>query len=206
MELPGVSEALLLTLQSAADACDVQRFALVGGAVRDALLSHQDRSFRGRLPDLDFVIQGDAELVAHHLLEVCGEKRVQNLIVHSAYGTAEFVLDGVSIDLASARQEYYPSPGLNPVVQPGNIETDLARRDFTVNAMAVELPQMQLLDCHCGQDDLTQRRLAFLYGTSVADDPTRIVRGARYGARLGFGMAPDALAQIESTIATWPWT
>jgi len=205
VDLPGVSETVLLTLRSAVDACNVKRFALVGGAVRDALLRRQNRLFRGRLPDLDFVVEGDAELVARHLHKVCGDRRVQHLILHSAYGTAEFVLDGFLIDLASARQEYYPDPGLNPVVTLGTLETDLARRDFTVNSMALELPQKQLLDCHGGHVDLANKRLAFLHEASAAEDPTRIVRAARYGARLGFHLAPDALAQVQSTIALWPW-
>jgi len=205
VELPGVSEELLHTLQSAVNACDVKRFALVGGAVRDALLRRHNRLFRGRLPDLDFVVEGDAELVARYLRKVCGERRVRDLIVHNAYGTAEFVLDGFLIDLASARQEYYPNPGLNPVVTPGTLESDLSRRDFTVNAMALELPQKQLLDCHGGQVDLVNKQLSFLHEASAVEDPTRIVRAARYGARLGFHLAPDALAQVESTIALWPW-
>ena len=76
MELTGVSETLLLTLRSAVDACDVKRFALVGGAVRDALLRRQNQLFRGRLPDLDFVVEGDAELVARYLHEVYGDSLI----------------------------------------------------------------------------------------------------------------------------------
>lgn len=112
------------------------------------------------------------------------------------------------LDLASARTEIYPEPGENPVVQPGGIEQDLARRDFTVNAMAFLLSadgSPSLVDPHGGRVHLETRQLAFLHDTSVEDDPTRILRGARYCARLGFDLAPDALAQIQATIARWPW-
>ena len=200
-----IPSQVLQTLNAAVQACGVSGFALVGGAVRDGLLHHQRQDPPRELPDLDFVMEGEAEVVARHLQEVCGEIRVRDLLVHSAYRTAELVLDGVRIDLASARQEHYPAPGLNPVVEPGTLETDLARRDFTVNAMALKLPQMQLLDLHCGQEDLAKGQLAFLHEFSLADDPTRVVRASRYAARLGFRLAPDALTQIATTLESWPW-
>ncbi len=114
------------------------------------------------------------------------------------------------IDLAAARQEHYPAPGENPVVESGSLERDLERRDFTVNAMALELPlsghgEPLLLDRHGGQVHLERRELAFLHASSVADDPTRVIRAARYGARLGFVLAPSALDQLRTTVKRWPW-
>jgi poly(A) polymerase len=95
------------------------------------------------------------------------------------------------------------------VVEPGPLKNDLARRDFTVNAMALVLgdgeADPELLDLHGGQDDLAARQLNFLHGGSVQDDPTRVVRGARYAARLGFGLAPQALEQVQATVGAWPW-
>ena len=215
MELPGISPDLLSTVQDAARECGVTRLALVGGAVRDALLHHQHQDPWRGLPDLDLVVEGSAEALAQHLLQRCGE-RVSELRVHGSYGTVELVLDGVLLDLAAARQERYPAPGFNPVVEPGLLELDLARRDFTVNALALELPldtvvpqrsvQERLLDLHGGQAHLARRQLAFLHGTSVADDPTRVIRAARYGARLGFSLAPEAGQQITDTLAVWPWS
>ena len=113
--------------------------ALVGGAVRDALLHHQHKDLWRGLPDLDFVVEGSAEALAQHLLQRCGE-RVSELRVHGRYGTVELELEGVLLDFASARQEHYPEPAFNPVVESGPLELDLARRDFTVNALALELP------------------------------------------------------------------
>ena len=216
MELPGIPPDLLSTVQDAARECGVMRLALVGGAVRDALFHHQHHDPWRGLPDLDLVVEGSAEALAQHLLQRCGEERVSELRVHGSYGTVELVLDGVLLDLAAARQERYPAPGLNPVVQQGPLELDLARRDFTVNALALELPlnpvapqrsvQERLLDLHGGRAHLARRQLAFLHDASVADDPTRVIRAARYGARLGFFLAPEAAQQITDTLVAWPWS
>ena len=216
MELPGIPPDLLSTVQDAARECGVMRLALVGGAVRDALLHHQHHDPWRGLPDLDLVVEGSAEALAQHLLQRCGEERVSELRVHGSYGTVELVLDGVLLDLAAARQERYPAPGLNPVVQQGPLELDLARRDFTVNALALELPlnpvapqrsvQERLLDLYGGKAHLACRQLAFMHEASVADDPTRVIRAARYGARLGFSLAPEAAQQITDTLVAWPWS
>ena len=215
MELPGISPDLLSTVQVAARECGVARLALVGGAVRDGLLHHEHRAPWRGLPDLDFVVEGSAAALAETLQTRCGVERVPELRVHEAYGTVELMLDGVLLDLASARQEHYPAPGFNPVVEPGDLAQDLARRDFTVNALALELPVQPpaasalqasfVLDLHGGQAHLAHRQLAFLHDGSVADDPTRVIRASRYGARLGFSLAPEASHQISSTLRSWPW-
>lgn len=183
--------------------------ALVGGAVRDGLLHHKHQDPWRGLPDLDLVVEGCAITLAQCLQEQCGPIRVPELRVHGAYGTAELVLDGVLLDLASARQEHYPAPGHNPVVEPGRLEQDLLRRDFSVNAMALVLQEDEkavLLDGHGGQADLAARRLNFLHAGSMEDDPTRLIRAARYGARLGFSLGPKAADQIASTLRAWPWS
>ena len=215
MELPGIPSDLLGTVQAAARDCGVRRLALVGGAVRDGLLHHAHRDPWRGLPDLDLVVEGSAEALAQALQNRCGAERVAELRVHGAYGTVDLVLDGVLLDLATARQEQYPAPGFNPVVEPGDLELDLARRDFTVNALALDLPlqasdagrveRLPVLDRHGGQEHLARRELAFLHHGSVADDPTRVIRASRYGARLGFSLAPEASHQISSTLRSWPW-
>jgi poly(A) polymerase len=101
-------------------------------------------------------------------------------------------------------------------VRYGSLDDDLARRDFTINAMALLLVPCHgdpacppdascLLDPHGGQRDLARRQLRFLHAASVRDDPTRVLRGARYVARLGFTLAPESLQQLQSTLAIWPW-
>ena len=206
--LPGIPAALIASLVEQAQLECGDRLALVGGAVRDAMLHQVHRDPWRELPDLDFLLEGSCAAFVQCLQDRFGCEHVSELQLHQQFGTAELVFDGVQLDVASARTEIYPAPGENPVVQPGSIEQDLARRDFTVNAMALVFQadgSQQLCDPHCGREHLAKRQLAFLHQTSVADDPTRIVRGARYAARLGFDLAPDALLQVQSTLAVWPW-
>jgi poly(A) polymerase len=139
---------------------------------------------------------------------------------HAAYGTVELEVllpDGpLLLDVATARRETYPEPARNPCVCFARLEDDLARRDFTINAMALVLGgagaehratgvPAGLLDPYGGRDDLGHRLLRFLHARSVRDDPTRVLRGARYAARMGFDLAPDSQAQLTDTLAAWPW-
>ena len=211
MEHPGLPPQLLPALQAIASAAGVSRLALVGGAVRDALLHDQHCDPWRDLPDLDVVIEGSASVLVAALEQHYGSQRVKEVRIHGAYGTAELSFDGVLLDLAGARQEHYPAPGENPVVESGSLERDLERRDFTVNAMALELSlsgdrEPWLLDPHGGQGHLARRELAFLHPSSVADDPTRVVRACRYAARLAFVLEPEAQQQITETLEVWPWS
>jgi tRNA nucleotidyltransferase/poly(A) polymerase len=95
------------------------------------------------------------------------------------------------VDLAATREESYPHPGTLPEVRCGvPIERDLERRDFTIHAMALRLgrggAEGDLLDPLGGRSDLALRRIRLLHSGSLADDPTRAFRAARYAARLGF--------------------
>lgn len=167
---------------------------LVGGAVRDALL--------GRAPlDLDVAVEGPpgaTAAVAAALVRRGWARSAE----HDRFGTATVRSPGdLRVDLASTRSETYPEPGSLPIVTPGvAMEEDLGRRDFTIHAMAVPLgpdgPGTPLLDPWCGHRDLRDRAIRLLHGRSLADDPTRAFRAARYAARLGFdldGGFPDAL-------------
>lgn len=139
---------------------------------------------------------------------------------HGKYGTVEVELElrsptalqgpnptvtHLMLDVASARSESYPTPAANPVVRFSALEDDLARRDLTINAIAIDLVSGILLDPHGGLADLAARQLRFLHPTSLRDDPTRLVRAARYAARLGFHLAEDGEAQASATLACWPW-
>jgi tRNA nucleotidyltransferase (CCA-adding enzyme) len=111
---------------------------------------------------------------------------------HERFGTATLVLeDGTRLDLATTRSETYGKPGALPEVREGaSIAEDLARRDFTVHAMAVPLRADGelggLVDPFHGRADLMTRRIALLHPRSLVDDPTRALRAVRYGARLDF--------------------
>ena len=213
MEIPDVPKPLLEALTQAAAG---ERCALVGGVVRDLLLHrHHEDPWRG-LPDLDLVVEGPAADLVERLPEALRPVFAQSIPLrvqeHGSFGTLELELDLPDkqggtwlLDIASARSERYPQPGENPLVSFGPLDEDLARRDFTVNAMALTLEGGELLDPHRGQQDLSSRQLRFLHPSSVSDDPTRLVRAARYAARLGFELAPDALDQVRTTLASWPW-
>jgi tRNA nucleotidyltransferase (CCA-adding enzyme) len=156
-----------------------QAFA-VGGLVRDAWL---DRPVGGH--DLDVVVEGDAPAVARALAHAVAGK----LVEHERFMTASVELpSGRRIDVVTARSERYEQPGALPHVMPAAIRADLARRDFTVNAMAVELASgaFELLDVLGGAGDVARRRLRILHPLSFVEDPTRIFRAARYAARLAF--------------------
>lgn len=217
--LPGLPPELVPLLRQAAQG---DRLALVGGALRD-WLRHQVHNdpWRG-VPDLDLVVEAvsgagvEAAPAAHRLARALrsrlGAAQLPGYQEHAAYGTVELELrwggEPLLLDVASARRETYPVPGENPLVCFGRLEDDLARRDFTINAMALELAAEgdgALVDPHGGQADLQRRQLRFLHAASVRDDPTRVVRGARYAARLGFALAPESLAQVRRTVAAWPW-
>jgi poly(A) polymerase len=206
VDVPGIPAPLPAVLQAVARE---QRLALVGGAVRDLLLHrvHND-PWRG-VPDLDLVVEGRASELVLRLESTLAPGALRAVQHHGAYGTVELELaiDGqpVLLDVASARAETYPQPAENPVVRPGALADDLARRDFSINAMALDLASGELLDPHGGQGDLRRRQLRLLHAGSLRDDPTRLVRGARYAARLGFGLEPGSLEQARATLAAWPW-
>lgn len=153
---------------------------LVGGSVRDLLL--------GRRPsDIDVVIEGDPIALAGGL--------DPEPLVHPRFMTATVSLDDGQLDIARARAETYPAPGALPEVEPAPIERDLARRDFTINAVAVPLSEPdRCLDPFDGLAALAERRLTLLHPASLVDDPIRALRGARYAARFGF--EPDRTMRI----------
>ncbi|HEX2500404.1 MAG TPA: hypothetical protein VHO73_03030 [Methylomirabilota bacterium] len=160
---------------------ETRRFpvAVVGGFVRDLLLGRVDER-----TDLDLVVEGDAATVARDLAASLGGQAVE----HAAFLTATVVLpDARRIDLATARRESYRAPGALPTVEPATLAEDLARRDFSVNALAIRLDGSawgRFLDTTGGLADLRARRIRVLHPLSFVEDPTRILRAARFAARL----------------------
>ncbi len=168
------------------------RAHLVGGAVRDLLLGRERT-------DIDVAVEGDVRRLAERL---GGETRT-----HERFATATVRLDGVVVDLAATRSETYAHPGALPEVEPASLADDLARRDFTVNAMALPLVgDPQLIDPHGGLGDLERGELRVLHPGSLRDDPTRALRAARYAARYGFTLEAETAKLIRaanlSTVST----
>ncbi|HWB70279.1 MAG TPA: hypothetical protein VG518_09915 [Solirubrobacterales bacterium] len=160
---------------------------LVGGAVRDLLRGHPGS-------DIDLVVIGEPEGVAAAL-------GIELQSTHDRFGTAKARLEGHELDIARAREESYPSPGALPVVRAAaTIEADLARRDFSINAMAIPLDSAaDLVDPNGGAADLERGLLRVLHDASFADDPTRALRAARYAARFGFELDPRTERLLRAT-------
>ena len=151
--------------------------------------------------DLDFAIEGEIAPFAGAL----AERLDARITVHERFGTAVLALPGGSrLDVAATRAETYARPGALPSVSPAPIEVDLARRDFTVNAMALELAPASggaLLDPFGGLRDLEARVLRLLHPRSPFDDPTRAFRAARYANRLGFSVERGTRAWIRLAVS-----
>ena len=162
---------------------------LVGGAVRDQRLRRTPK-------ELDFVVEGDGIAVARR----AAEKLDAALIVHERFGTATVRTPTDEFDIASARTETYERPGALPTVQFGaTIEQDLARRDFTINAMAIGLDGREV-DWPGAQDDLRAKLLRVLHDRSFIDDPTRMLRLVRYAERLGFAPDPHTATLVDHAL------
>jgi tRNA nucleotidyltransferase (CCA-adding enzyme) len=162
---------------------------LVGGAVRDLLLGRQPA-------ELDLVVDGDPGVVADRL---GGARRV-----HDRFNTSSVDLDGFRYDLARARSETYSRPGALPDVGPAGLNDDLERRDFTVNAMAIALGGEragEFVAVPTAVEDLEGEILRVLHDRSFLDDPTRLLRLARYAARLQFDVEPHTLALARAAVA-----
>ncbi len=201
-ELPG--GRVLLEL-----ACGRDDVELVGGAARDLLLGREPR-------ELDIVVDGPADAFAGRIVSMidgrfaADDGRRCALERHERFGTAVVAWKHGRIDVASRRAESYAAPGALPDVRAGTRDEDLRRRDFTVNAIAIALGGAHRGELHTADhalEDLASGRLRVLHEQSFVDDPTRLLRLARYGARLGFEpeeqtarLAAEAVAQ--GTLAT----
>ncbi len=175
---------------------------LVGGAVRDLLL--------GRTPrELDVTVVDEAAGFARDLAERLGNTLSEGAdppraVVHERFGTASVEWIHGYVDIAERREESYPHPGALPEVRPGGEEADLARRDFTVNAIAVHLGGRHRAELHAVEhalEDLEAKRLRVLHDASFIDDPTRLLRLARYRTRLDFEIEPRTLELAREALA-----
>jgi tRNA nucleotidyltransferase (CCA-adding enzyme) len=186
---------------------------IVGGAVRDLLLSPNDTL---ELTDIDLVVDGDGQSgdrgagvnLASELQKLYPTSRLE---VHGQFQTAallwhkDSVFGSLWVDIATARTEFYPYPAANPEVEASSIRQDLYRRDFTINALAVRLsvPRSgELFDFFGGLVDLEARQIRVLHPNSFIEDPTRIYRAVRFAVRLGFAIEPQTEGYIRHALSS----
>ena len=165
---------------------------LVGGSVRDLLLE-------APLTDLDMTVEGDAVGLASEAAARTGAR----LKTHRRFGVATLALGGNRIDVATTRTEVYSRPGALPKVAPGNILSDLKRRDFTINSMALALTGENagtLLDPLHGRKDLEEGLVRTLHPNSFIDDATRLLRAARYETRLGLSLDKETESLLGEAV------
>ncbi len=170
--------SLLKNIGAAAEEMHYKAY-VVGGFVRDLLMEKDNY-------DIDIVIEGDGAKFAVNY----AKKHNAKVFVHKKFKTAVVSFDdGFKIDFATARTEYYVTPAAAPEVVESSVKSDLFRRDFTINAMAVRLDGAQfglLLDFFMGQKDILDKKIRVLHSLSFVDDPSRAYRAIRFAVRFGF--------------------
>jgi tRNA nucleotidyltransferase (CCA-adding enzyme) len=166
---------------------------LVGGIVRDLLL-------RVTNLDIDIVVEGDGITFAGMLVKKAGGR----MKTHQKFGTAVVVLpNGLKLDIATARIEYYASPAALPTVELSSIKKDLYRRDFTINTLAVRLNRRhfgELIDFFGGLRDIKDRTIRVLHNLSFVEDPTRVLRAIRFEQRFDFRLSKHSQNLIKTAV------
>jgi tRNA nucleotidyltransferase (CCA-adding enzyme) len=166
---------------------------LVGGFVRDLLLRIENY-------DIDIVVEGDGIRFAEALAGLVNAK----IRTHKEFGTAKVIYpDGFSVDIATARLEYYKAPAALPIVEHSSLKLDLYRRDFTINTLAISLNKNtkgELIDFFGAQRDNKEKTIRVLHSLSFVEDPTRVFRAVRFERRFGFQIGKFTLNLIKNTI------
>lgn len=166
--------------------------ALVGGPVRDAFLGRE-------LHDLDFT----TDALPDQILAIVSPLASAHWDIGRAFGTIGAVIDGHTVEITTYRTDAYDGETRKPEVEFGtSLEEDLVRRDFTVNSMALRLPEQKLVDPSGGMDDLIAGRLSTPAAPAVSfgDDPLRMMRAARFTSQLGFTVT-DEVRQAMTELA-----
>ena len=183
---------LLKTIGEVGEECGYATF-VVGGFVRDLLLGLASL-------DIDIVVEGEGTLFARKLAaHFKGSVRT-----YDKFNTGIVTLpDGLRIDVATARLEYYEYPAALPKVESSSIKLDLFRRDFTINAMAIHLNPQHfgiLVDFFNSQNDLKDHAIRILHNLSFVEDPTRIFRAIRFEQRFGFELGKHTEKQVKNAV------
>ena len=176
---------------------------IVGGFVRDLLIYKIHNCYKTcdaleKPVDIDICVEGDAiifaEILKNELYKSENDIYIYNIKKHERFKTVSMVFSGIheniiNIDFASARKEFYVKSGVLPSVKFSDLEHDLIRRDFSINALALNLGPdnfFKIIDYHNGVRDILNKKIRVLHDLSFIDDPTRIFRAVRFEKRLGF--------------------
>ena len=190
--LPRRVVARLREIGSVASSLGVGAY-VVGGFVRDLFLYRGDE-------DLDIVIEGDGIAFAREYGRISGAR----IHTHEKFGTAVITYpDGFTIDVASARMEYYKFPAALPVVEMSSIKLDLYRRDFTINTLTIQLNPDRfgiLIDFFNAQKDLKEKSIRVLHNLSFVEDPTRVFRAIRFEQRFSFAIGRLTAGLIHNAV------
>ncbi|CAN0406742.1 unnamed protein product, partial [Phaeothamnion confervicola] len=198
LRLPERWLALLRRCGELAEREGLEAYA-VGGFVRDLILGRAAGQ-EGYQPDLDIVVEGDGLAFARTL---AGEMQAA-LTQHLQFQTSTLTLpDGLSLDVATARQEEYCRPAALPVVVGSTLKEDLFRRDFSINSMALRLTREhfgELIDFFGGRADLESSLVRVLHNHSFIDDPTRMFRAVRFEQRLHFHLEQNTERLLRQAV------
>ncbi|MBP6094400.1 MAG: HD domain-containing protein, partial [Cytophagaceae bacterium] len=188
-----ISEAIFRRIGLAADRIQMESY-VVGGFVRDSILGRPCK-------DIDIVCIGSGIALAE---EVAREFDLpdHSVSIFKNFGTAMLKVDDWDLEFVGARKESYQRDSRKPLVMEGTLEDDQNRRDFTINAMAVQLNQAnwgKLLDPFNGIADLKSKiiRTPLAPGITFSDDPLRMMRAVRFASQLGFDIFPETFEALQ---------
>ena len=181
------------------------KIAFVGGYIRDLLIKRIHKLNSINPIDLDLVIEGSAISLAKFIKKNIKDVEICLIKEFEIYNTVELNINNLKIDIASAREEIYEAPGLNPIVKESTILQDLKRRDISINAIAFEISTRQIYDLFEGINHIKKKEIHLLHKNSIRDDPSRLLRCAKYASRLNFEITKSSLVQSQKTIKSWPW-
>ncbi|MCP3944441.1 MAG: CBS domain-containing protein [Desulfobacteraceae bacterium] len=166
---------------------------VVGGFVRDLLLDRE-------IEDIDIVVEGDGIKFAKFYARQQGCR----VNTYKKFGTAVIIFpDNFKVDVASARLEYYTTPAALPIVEKSSIKKDLARRDFTINTLALSLSQDDfgtMIDYFGAARDLKDKTIRTLHNLSFVEDPTRVFRAIKFANRFGFNIGKVTSTLIKNAV------
>jgi len=181
------------------------KVAIVGGYIRDLLINKIHKEKFLKPIDIDIITESSAIDLAKFIKKNISNVDFCLIKEFDIYNTVELNINNLKIDIATSRKEHYEAPGLNPIIKNANIKEDLKRRDFSINAIAFEISKKEIYDIFEGIKHIRKKELHLLHENSIQDDPSRIIRCARYASRLGFKISNKSLLQSQRVVAIWPW-